>query len=97
MEGIDRNDYEVVVGLEVHIQLNTKSKAFNSDLNKFGCEPNTNAGAITLAHPGTLPKTNKSQLEKALILAFATGSKINMRNQFDRKNYFYPDLTKGFK
>ena len=97
MEGIDREDYEVVVGLEVHIQLNTKSKAFNSDLNKFGCEPNTNAGAITLAHPGTLPKVNKAQLEKAMILAFATKSEINMRNQFDRKNYFYPDLTKGYQ
>jgi aspartyl-tRNA(Asn)/glutamyl-tRNA(Gln) amidotransferase subunit B len=90
-------DYEVVVGLEVHVQLNTQSKAFNKDVNQFGCEPNTNVSAITLAHPGTLPKANKQHIEKALRLAIATGSKINRINQFDRKNYFYPDLTKGYQ
>lgn len=90
-------DYEVVVGLEVHVQLDTKSKAFNRDLNKFGCEPNTNISAITLAHPGTLPKANKAHIEKALRLAIATKSRINKKNQFDRKNYFYPDLPKGYQ
>ncbi|GLR19370.1 Asp-tRNA(Asn)/Glu-tRNA(Gln) amidotransferase subunit GatB [Portibacter lacus] len=90
-------DYEVVVGLEVHVQLNTESKAFNRDYNQFGSDPNTNVSAITLAHPGTLPKANKKHIEKALILALATGSKINKKNQFDRKNYFYPDLPKGYQ
>ncbi len=94
---LDRNDYELVAGLEVHIQLNTNSKAFNRDLNKFGSEPNTNISAITLAHPGTLPKVNKAQIEKALMLALATNSQINKSNQFDRKNYFYPDLPKGYQ
>jgi len=90
-------DYEVVVGLEVHVQLNTKSKAFNKDLNKFGSKPNSNISAITLAHPGTLPKINKAQIEKALRLAIATNSNILKRNQFDRKHYFYPDLPKGYQ
>ena len=97
MELDEIEKYEFVAGLEVHIQLNTASKAFNSDLNKFGAGPNTNVSAITLAHPGTLPKTNREHIEKALRLAFATQSKINKKNQFDRKNYFYPDLPKGYQ
>lgn len=97
MEYVDTDEYELVAGLEVHIQLNTNSKAFNRDLNEFGNEPNSNISAITLAHPGTLPKANKRHIEKALRLAFAADSKINQKNQFDRKNYFYPDLPKGYQ
>lgn len=97
MNSTNIDDYEVVVGLEVHVQLNTNSKAFNRDLNQFGSEPNTNISAITLAHPGTLPKANKEHVEKAIRLALATGSRINKINQFDRKNYFYPDLPKGYQ
>ncbi|WP_235296844.1 Asp-tRNA(Asn)/Glu-tRNA(Gln) amidotransferase subunit GatB [Portibacter marinus] len=97
MNSIKISDYEVVVGLEVHIQLNTNSKAFARDLNRFGDNPNTNISAITLAHPGTLPKANKAHIEKALLLAIATQSQINPTHQFDRKNYFYPDLPKGYQ
>ncbi len=93
----DITEYELVVGLEVHIQLNTESKAFTRDLNHFGDEPNSNISAITLAHPGTLPRMNQKHLEKAIILALATKAEVNLRNQFDRKNYFYPDLPKGYQ
>ncbi len=97
MSQLKKEDFEVVIGLEVHIQMDTNSKAFTRDHNEFGSEPNTNISAITLAHPGTLPKANKKHLEKAVLLALATGSTINKKNQFDRKNYFYPDLPKGYQ
>ncbi len=97
MEQKDIKNFEMVVGLEVHIQLNTRSKAFNRDLNEFGHSPNSNVSAITLAHPGTLPKANTAHLAKAIRLAVATNSTINRQNQFDRKNYFYPDLPKGYQ
>jgi aspartyl-tRNA(Asn)/glutamyl-tRNA(Gln) amidotransferase subunit B len=89
--------YETVIGLEIHIQLLTKSKAFCSDANDYAASPNTNISAISLAHPGTLPKMNTAHLEKAVLLGLAFGSKINHYNYFDRKNYFYPDLPKGYQ
>jgi aspartyl-tRNA(Asn)/glutamyl-tRNA(Gln) amidotransferase subunit B len=89
--------YEVVIGLEVHCQLNTASKIFASDANQFGSEPNTNISVITLAHPGVLPKLNKRAVESAIKLGLACGSTINQKNYFDRKNYFYPDLPKGYQ
>ncbi len=89
--------YETVIGLEVHIQLNTQSKAFCGDGTTFGAEPNTQVSAISLGHPGTLPRLNKKQLEFALRLGLALGSKINSTNTFDRKNYFYADLPKGYQ
>ena len=89
--------YETVVGLEIHIQLNTASKAFCSDINAFNAEPNTNVSQISLAHPGTLPKMNLKHIEKAVLLGLAFGSEINRYNFFDRKNYFYPDLPKGYQ
>ena len=89
--------YETVIGLEIHVQLSTKSKAFASDDVKFGGAPNTQTGVISLAHPGTLPKLNKKQLEYAIRLGLAIGSKINPKNYFDRKNYNYPDLPKGYQ
>jgi len=89
--------YDTVIGLEVHIQMNTKSKAFCGDANSFGDDPNTNVSAISLAHPGTLPVANKAHVNKAVQLGLALGCKINQHNFFDRKHYFYPDLPKGYQ
>ncbi|WP_109675801.1 Asp-tRNA(Asn)/Glu-tRNA(Gln) amidotransferase subunit GatB [Dyadobacter jejuensis] len=89
--------YEAVIGLEVHCQLQTKSKLFTQDLNQFGTEPNTNVGPITLALPGTLPKVNKKAVEYAIRMGLASGCTINQYSIFDRKNYFYPDLPKGYQ
>ncbi|MBS1543385.1 MAG: Asp-tRNA(Asn)/Glu-tRNA(Gln) amidotransferase subunit GatB [Bacteroidetes bacterium] len=89
--------YVTVVGLEVHIQLLTRSKIFSGDANRYGDKPNTNLGVITLAHPGTLPKFNRRVLEHAVRLGIACGSEISMHQVFDRKNYFYPDLPKGYQ
>lgn len=89
--------YEVVIGLEIHIQLNTESKIFNPDPNKFGGEANTKANYITLAHPGTLPFFNEEVLTLAIKLGLALNCKIADKVYFDRKNYFYPDLPKAFQ
>lgn len=89
--------YEIVIGLEVHCQLATESKIFASDTNKFGSEPNTNISVITLGHPGVLPKLNKKAVEFAIRMGLACGCEINRNNYFDRKNYFYPDLPKGYQ
>ena len=90
-------DYTTVIGLEVHVQLNTVSKAFCADPNKFGADPNTNISAVSLALPGTLPVLNEEQVVASVKLAHALGSAINTENRFDRKNYFYPDLPKGYQ
>lgn len=89
--------YRAVVGLEVHAQLLTKSKIFTSDSTDFGAPPNTQVGVITLAHPGTLPKLNKQALEFAIKMGLACNSEIMKTTIFDRKNYFYPDLPKGYQ
>ncbi len=89
--------YETIIGLEVHVQLSTRSKAFCADAVAFGSAPNTHISAISLAHPGTLPRMNRQQVDFALRLGLALGSKINERNTFDRKNYFYADLPKGYQ
>jgi aspartyl-tRNA(Asn)/glutamyl-tRNA(Gln) amidotransferase subunit B len=89
--------YEIVIGLEVHCQLSTESKIFASDINKFGSEPNTNISVITLGHPGVLPKLNKKAVEYAIRMGLACGCEITRNNYFDRKNYFYPDLPKGYQ
>ncbi|TAL62615.1 MAG: Asp-tRNA(Asn)/Glu-tRNA(Gln) amidotransferase subunit GatB [Bacteroidetes bacterium] len=89
--------YESVIGLEVHIQLLTKSKAYSSDSTEFGDLPNTNVSVITLGHPGTLPKANKKVLEFAVRLGIACNCNITRENQYARKNYFYPDLPKGYQ
>ncbi|MEL6124415.1 MAG: Asp-tRNA(Asn)/Glu-tRNA(Gln) amidotransferase subunit GatB, partial [Bacteroidota bacterium] len=90
-------NYDTVVGLEVHIQMNTKSKAFCGDANSFGDEPNTNVSAVSLAHPGTLPVANAAHVHKAVQLGLALGCEINQLCFFDRKHYFYPDLPKGYQ
>lgn len=89
--------YELVIGLEIHLQLNTASKAFCADAVVFGATPNTHVSAISLGHPGTLPKLNKSQVDKAIRLGLALDCHINEYNFFDRKNYFYADLPKGYQ
>lgn len=89
--------YEVVVGLEVHARLLTKTKLFCGDSSVFGDEPNTNVSPITLAHPGTLPKMNKEAIAFAVKLGIACHSEISKQNYFARKNYFYPDLPKGYQ
>ncbi|HYK44405.1 MAG TPA: Asp-tRNA(Asn)/Glu-tRNA(Gln) amidotransferase subunit GatB [Parafilimonas sp.] len=89
--------YEAVIGLEVHARLLTNSKLFSSDANAYGSEPNENVSVITLAHPGTLPKTNKKAVEHAVKMGIACGCTIKEKNYFARKHYFYPDLPKGFQ
>lgn len=89
--------YETVIGLEVHVQLGTKSKAFCGDDASFGAPPNTHISTISLGHPGTLPRLNKKQIEYAVKLGLALGCTINPTNNFDRKNYFYADLPKGYQ
>ena len=91
------NAYEIVVGLEVHAQLLTKSKLFCGDSISFGAEPNTHISPITLAHPGTLPKMNRKAIEFAVKMGLACHCDIEKRNYFARKNYFYPDLPKGYQ
>ncbi len=92
-----RNKYTVIIGLEVHAQLLTKSKIYNSDSAAFGSSPNTSISVITLAHPGTLPKLNKRAAEFAIKMGLACHCDISRYQIFDRKNYFYPDLPKGYQ
>ncbi len=92
-----QDKYEVVIGLEVHAQLLTQSKLFCGDSIAFGAAPNTHVSPITLGHPGTLPKTNKKAVEYAIKMGIACNCEIEHRNYFARKNYFYPDLPKGYQ
>lgn len=89
--------YEAVIGLEVHAQLLTKSKAYSADSTEYGTLPNTNISVISLGHPGTLPKTNKKVIEFAVRLGLACHCDIRENNQYARKNYFYADLPKGYQ
>src|SRR6202163_4617303 len=93
----DHTEYEVVVGLEVHAQLLTKSKLFCGDSIAFGAAPNTHVSPITLGHPGTLPKMNRKAIEFAIKMGLACHCEIERDNYFARKNYFYPDLPKGYQ
>lgn len=89
--------YELVVGLEVHVQLSTESKIFSSDSAGFGGGPNEHISPVSLGLPGTLPKLNKKVVEYAIKMGLATNCSINQTTHFDRKNYFYADLPKGFQ
>ena len=91
------NGYEVVIGFETHAQLATASKIFSRTSTAFGAEPNTQASAVCLALPGTLPVMNKKAVECAIQLGLALGSHVAPRSIFARKNYFYPDLPKGYQ
>jgi len=90
-------EYDTVIGLEIHIQLNTNTKAFCSDINGSENEPNIQISPISMAHPGTLPKLNLNHWKKAIKLGIALGCDVNEYHYFDRKNYFYPDLPKGYQ
>ena len=92
-----RRKYQVVVGLEVHVQLSTQSKIFSADAATYGQPPNTNISAITLGHPGTMPKLNRQAIEYAIRMGLACRCTIAQRTVFARKNYFYPDLPKGYQ
>jgi aspartyl-tRNA(Asn)/glutamyl-tRNA(Gln) amidotransferase subunit B len=89
--------YETVIGLEVHAQLLTKTKLFSADETLFGAEPNTHISPVTLGYPGTLPVLNKEAVRMAIKMGLACYSEIETRNYFARKNYFYPDLPKGYQ
>jgi aspartyl-tRNA(Asn)/glutamyl-tRNA(Gln) amidotransferase subunit B len=89
--------WEVVIGLETHAQLSTVSKIFSAASTAFGAAPNTQACAVDLALPGVLPVLNKGAVERAVRFGLAVGAKINRRSIFARKNYFYPDLPKGYQ
>jgi aspartyl-tRNA(Asn)/glutamyl-tRNA(Gln) amidotransferase subunit B len=94
---IDYDKYETVIGLEVHAQLLTKSKLFCGDSTAFGASPNTHISEITLAYPGVLPRLNREAVELAIKLGLACHCAIERKNYFARKNYFYPDLPKGYQ
>ena len=90
-------EWESIIGLEVHVSLSTKSKLFSGTASTFGAEPNTQANIFDLALPGTLPAFNEKALQMAVLFGLAIGAKIGKRSVFDRKNYFYPDLPKGYQ
>ncbi|MBI5152616.1 Asp-tRNA(Asn)/Glu-tRNA(Gln) amidotransferase subunit GatB, partial [Candidatus Peregrinibacteria bacterium] len=92
-----KTDYEIVVGLEIHAEISTKSKMFCSCKNAPGALPNENVCPVCMGFPGQLPVINKEALRKGLIASLALGCKIPKLSRFDRKNYFYPDLPKGFQ
>jgi aspartyl-tRNA(Asn)/glutamyl-tRNA(Gln) amidotransferase subunit B len=89
--------YEVVIGLETHAQLSTRSKIFSGSSTQFGAAPNTQASAVDLALPGTLPVMNRGAVERAIRFGLAVGAKVAPHSIFARKNYFYPDLPKGYQ
>jgi len=90
-------EWETVIGLEVHVSLSTKSKLFSGSSTEFGAEPNTQASIFDCALPGTLPAFNEEALRMAVRFGVAIGAEIGKRSVFDRKNYFYPDLPKGYQ
>jgi len=89
--------WETVIGLEIHVQLSTKSKLFSGGSTEFGAESNTHVDLIDMGLPGVLPVANKEAFYKAIRFGLATGAEINKESTFDRKNYFYPDLPKGYQ
>ena len=90
-------NWETVIGLEIHVQLNTRSKIFSGSSTAFGAAPNAQANVVDCALPGALPVMNRDVVNKAIKLGLALGANINRKNVFDRKNYFYPDLPKGYQ
>ncbi len=89
--------FEVVIGIETHAQLSTRSKIFSGASTAFGAAPNTQASAVDLALPGTLPVANRGAVERAIRFGLAVGARIAPLSIFARKNYFYPDLPKGYQ
>src|SRR6187397_203912 len=97
VESFNPMKWEVVIGLETHAQLTTASKIFSGASTQFGAPPNTQASAVDLALPGTLPVLNRGAVERAIRFGLAVGATINRKSVFARKNYFYPDLPKGYQ
>ncbi len=97
LENLKNTDYELIVGLEVHLQLTTKSKAYCSDGYEYGGEANTQVSPISLGHPGTLPVPNYEVIDQAIRLGIATNSTLREVNEYARKNYFYADMPKGYQ
>ncbi len=97
MQSVRTGDYEAVIGLEVHAQLLTATKAFCRCSTQYGAAPNTNVCPVCLGHPGALPVLNRQVVEFTLRMGLATGCTIRPRSRFSRKNYFYPDLPKGYQ
>lgn len=89
--------WEAVIGLEVHVQLSTRTKIFSGSATEFGAEPNRHASLIDLAMPGTLPVANLEAIRKAALFGLAINAEVARRSVFERKNYFYPDLPKGYQ
>src|SRR5215207_7538222 len=89
--------WETVIGLEIHAQLNTRSKIFSGSSTAFGAAPNTQASAVDIALPGVLPVLNRAAVEKAIRFGLSVGARVNRKSIFARKNYFYPDLPKGYQ
>ena len=90
-------EWEVVIGLEIHVQLATRSKIFSGASTAFGAKPNTQASAVDLGLPGVLPVVNEAVFPRAVAFGLSIGASIGQRSVFDRKNYFYPDLPKGYQ
>ena len=97
MSEICYEDWQPVIGLEIHAQLNTNSKLFSSAANHFGDEPNTNISTVCTGQPGALPVLNKKAVHKAVLFGCAVNSEISLSSQFDRKSYFYPDSPRNFQ
>lgn len=97
MSDIPYESYEPVIGLEIHTQINTKTKMFSRAPNRFGDEPNTNIGVVDTGQPGSLPVINKEAVKKAVMFGLAIGATISKRSTFDRKSYFYPDCPRNYQ
>ncbi|MEK9934623.1 MAG: Asp-tRNA(Asn)/Glu-tRNA(Gln) amidotransferase GatCAB subunit B, partial [Luminiphilus sp.] len=89
--------WEKVMGLEVHLQLSTHSKIFSSSATAFGADANTQTNPLDMALPGTLPVLNHAAVSQAIVFGLGVGAEIGKVSRFDRKNYFYPDLPKGYQ
>ena len=90
-------EWETVIGLEIHAQLATRSKIFSSSATAYGAAPNTQANLVDLGYPGVLPVLNREAVRMAVRFGLATGAKVARHSVFARKNYFYPDLPKGYQ
>ena len=90
-------DWEIVIGLEVHAQVTSKSKLFSGASTEFGAEPNTQVSLVDAAMPGMLPVINERAVEQAVRTGLGLNAEINLVSIFDRKNYFYPDLPQGYQ
>ena len=97
MSHISYEEWEPVIGLEIHVQLKTRSKLFARSPNRFGDEPNTNIDVIDTGQPGALPVLNQEAVDKAILFGCAIGAEVATFSKFDRKSYFYPDSPRNFQ